>query len=315
MPRASSLGPAGASRPASRLSSEGTNAGNFDAGDWTLLLTTAAIWGSSFLWIAISLDSFHPGVIACGRMILGASILWWLPASRVAVPRSVWPQLAIIAIAGNGFPAVLFPLAQQRIESSVAGMLNSIGPILTLVISIAMLRKSPPRSQIVGLAVGLVGAVLLAMPNVVGADAEPLGVLFAVLAVIGYSLSNNFLPPLAQAYGGPAVIARAMLASAVLLAPWGVWGLGTSSFSWSALGALAILGVLGTGLARTTFAMLNGRVGAPRSALVGYLVPVVAVVLGIVVRGESVGPLELAGTALILLGAALISRQRVSDSK
>jgi len=297
-------------KPASRFSSEGTNTGSFDGGDWGLLLITALIWGSSFLWIAVGLDSFHPGVIACGRMLLGASMLWLLPASRVPVPRSVWPQLAIIAIAGNGFPAVLFPLAQQRIESSVAGMLNSVGPILTLVISIAMLRKAPQRLQVFGLALGMAGAIVLALPNIVGADAEPIGVLLALLAVLGYSVSNNFLPPLAQAYGGPAVIARAMLASAILLVPWGLWGLSSSSFSWASFGALVVLGIVGTGFARTTFATLVGRVGAPRSSLVGYLVPVVAVVLGVAVRGESVGALELAGTGLILLGAALISRAR-----
>ena len=294
----------------SRLTSEGTNTGDFDAGDWGLLLLTSLIWGSSFLWIAIGLDHFHPGVIACGRMVFGAAVLWAIPASRTAIPRHVWPRLAVVAIAGNSFPAIFFPLAQQRIESSVAGMMNSIGPILTLLLSIAMLRKSPPRGQVIGLLVGMAGAVLLAVPNLSGADAQPLGVLFALLAIVGYSVSNNLLPPLAQEYGGAPVIARAMLASAVLLAPWGVWGLGDSDFDWGSFGALLVLGVFGTGLARTIFAILNGRIGAPRSSLVGYLVPVVAVVLGVVVRDESVGWIELAATGLILVGAALISRAR-----
>lgn len=295
----------------SRFTSEGTNTGSFDQGDWGLLLLTSLIWGSSFLWIAIGLDSFHPAVIACGRMIFGAAVLWLVPASRKPVPRVAWPALAVVAIAGNSFPAIFFPLAQQRVESSVAGMFNSVGPILTLVISIAMLRKAPPRAQVVGLAVGMAGAILLGVSNLSGADAEPLGLLFVVLAVLGYSVSNNFLPPLAQAYGGAAVIARAMVASAVLLAPWGFWGLRESSFSWGSFWALAVLGVIGTGLARTIFAILNGRIGAPRSSLVGYFVPVVAIVLGVLVRDESVGPMELIGTALILAGAALISRNRV----
>jgi len=204
---------------------------------------------------------------------------------------------------------VFFPLAQQRIDSSVAGMVNSVGPMLTLVLSIAMLRKAPPRGQMVGLGVGMVGAVLLSIANLTGADAEPIGLLFAAMAVVGYSISNNFLPRLAQEYGGAPVIARAMVGSAVLLLPWGLWGVPRSGFSWASFGALFVLGVLGTGLARTIFAILNGRVGAPRSALVGYLVPVVAVVLGIVVRGEDISALELLGTALILAGAALISRR------
>ena len=292
----------------SRFSAEGTNTGDFDRGDWGLLLLTSLIWGSSFLWIAIGLDAFHPGVIACGRMLFGAAVLWCFEAARTPVPRSAWPAVAVVAIAGNTFPAVFFPLAQQRVESSVAGMLNSVGPILTLLISVFMLRKSPPRAQIVGLAIGMVGALLLGVANLSGADAQPLGLLFVILAVTGYSISNNFLPRLAQAYGGPAVIARAMLASALLLTPWGLYATTESSFAWGSFGALIILGVLGTGLARTIFAILNGRIGAPRSALVGYLVPVVAILLGVIVRGESVGPIELIGTGLILVGAALISR-------
>ena len=292
----------------SRFTSEGTNTGHFDAGDWGLLLLTSLIWGSSFLWIAIGLDNFHPGVIAAGRMVFGASVLWAYPSARKRLPREAWGAIAVVAVAGNTAPAVFFPLAQQRIESSVAGMLNSIGPILTLLLSIAMLRKAPPRGQVVGLMIGMVGAVLLALPNLSGADAEPLGVLLALMAITGYSISNNFLPPLAQAHGGPTVIAWAMLASALILLPWGVWGLDESNFDWGSLGAVAVLGVVGTGLARTIFAILNGRIGAPRSSLVGYLVPVVAVVLGVVVRDESVGAVELGGTALILVGAWLISR-------
>ncbi len=293
----------------SPLTSEGTNHGGFEPTDWTLLSLTSLIWGSSFLWIAIGLDAFHPGVIACGRMALGAAVLWSIPRARAPIPRTAWGPLAVIALGGNAFPAVFFALAQQRIESSVAGMINSVGPILTLVVSIAMLRKAPPRRSVIGLVVGLIGALLLAWPNVRGVDAEPLGVLLAFCAVIGYSISNNFMPPLAQTYGAAPVIARAMLASAIGLAPWGVWGVTSSSFAWDSLAALVILGVLGTGIARTMYATLTGRVGAPRSSLVGYLVPLVAVILGIVVRSESVGAIELVGTAFILAGAASIGKR------
>lgn len=292
----------------SRFTATGTNEGNFSQGDWALLLTISLIWGSSFLWIAIGLDSFHPSVIALFRMVFGATVLAFVPAARKPMPRSTWPALMVVAVAGNSFPAIFFPLAQQRIESSVAGMLNSVGPILVLLMSIAMLRKTPERGQILGLMVGLCGAVTIAFANLSGADAEPLGVFFVLCAVVGYSISNNFLPPLAQTYGGSAVMARAMVISAVLIAPWGTWGITQSEFAWGPAAAIVILGVLGTGIARSLFATLGGRVGAPRSALVGYLVPVVAITLGVFVRGESVGAIELIGTGLILTGAGLISR-------
>lgn len=266
------------------------------------------IWGSSFLWIAIGLDAFHPAVIALFRMVFGALVLVLVPAARKPMPRSTWPALLVVAVAGNSAPAIFFPLAQQRVESSVAGMLNSVGPILVLLMSVAMLRKAPEKNQIIGLVIGLCGAITIAAANLSGADAEPLGLFFVLCAVMGYSISNNFLPPLAQAYGGAAVMARAMVVSSILLAPWGLWGLSQSDFAWGPALAIVILGVFGTGIARSLFATLNGRVGAPRSALVGYLVPIVAILLGVLIRDESVGATELAGTALILCGAALISR-------
>lgn len=297
------------SAPASsRFSSAGTNEGNFSQSDWAMLLTISLIWGSSFLWIAIGLDAFHPSVIALFRMVFGAAVLACVPAARKPMPRSTWPAIMVVAIAGNSFPAIFFPLAQQRIESSVAGMLNSVGPILVLLMSIVMLRKAPERGQIFGLVIGLCGALTIAFANLSGVDAQPLGVFFVLCAVVGYSISNNFLPPLAQTYGGAAVMLRAMVISALLIAPWGTWGLTQSNFAWGPAWAIVVLGVVGTGIARSLFANLGGRVGAPRSALVGYLVPIVAIVLGVVVRGESVGATELLGTGLILCGAWLISR-------
>jgi len=293
-----------------RYTSDGTNQDNFSHSDWGLLGATSLIWGSSFLWIAIGLDAFHPGAIAFLRMVIGAAVLWLAPAARTAVPRSEWKAMAVVAVAGNAAPAVLFPLAQQRIDSSVAGMINSISPILVLAIAVLMTRRAPARLQLFGLSVGLIGAVLLALPNVSGADAEPLGVGLVVLAMLGYASSNNFLPPLQQNYGGTAVIARALTWSSVLLLPYGVYGIASSSFAWQSAAALTVLGVFGTGLARTFFATLTGRVGAPRSSMVGYLVPVVAITLGVAVRGESVGALELLGTGVVLLGAYLISRGR-----
>jgi len=299
------------SAPASSsLTSAGTNQGNFNNGDWLLLGTIALIWGSSFLWIAVGLDSFHPSVIALFRMVFGALVLVFVPASRTPMPRSTWPALAVVALGGNAAPAVFFPLAQQRVESSVAGMLNSMGPILVLLISIALIRKTPERGQMLGLLIGLCGALAIAYANLSGADAEPLGVFFVLCAVTGYSISNNLLPPLAQTYGGAAVMARAMIVSSIVLAPWGLWGLTQSEFAWKPALAIVILGVFGTGIARSLFASLNGRIGAPRSSLVGYLVPLVAIALGVFVRDESVGLPELLGTALILCGAFLISRGR-----
>jgi len=164
------------------LTAEGSNDGHFETRDWALLGTTALIWGSSFLWIAIGLESLHPGAIALIRTILGAAVVWMFKPARRRVDRSAWPAITAVAFFGNAAPAVLFPWAQQRVESSVAGMLNSTSPILVLLISFGLTRKAPPAVQLAGLGIGLTGALLMASPNVVGANAQPVGVALVVCA-------------------------------------------------------------------------------------------------------------------------------------
>ena len=103
-------------------------------------------------------------------------------------------------------------------------------------------------------------------------------------------------------------MARALWMSTILLLPYGIYGLWNSGFSWAAVVAMLILGIFGTGMARTLFAILIARAGAPRAAVVSYLVPVTAVVLGVTFRDESVGGVELFGLALIIASAWFISR-------
>jgi drug/metabolite transporter (DMT)-like permease len=288
--------------------SGGSNSAAFGFVEWSLLAVVSLIWGSSFLWIAIGLDALHPGVIALLRTVLGAAAVWAFPQSRMPVAARAWPALVVISITGTAGPALLFAFAEQRVESSVAGMVNSATPVLVLGLSVAMLRRSPGRVQVLGLILGCAGGVLLAAPNVTGADAQPLGVALVLIAITGYAISSNLIPPLAQEYGSAPVIARALALSSVLLAPYGLLTLGDSHFEWGPVVAIVILGVLGTGFARTLYAMLLARAGAPRASMVGYFVPVVAIVLGVAVRDESVSLVEVLGLAVVLVAASMISR-------
>lgn len=300
----------------SALTADGTNAGNFNGGDWGLLLSTALIWGSSFLWMSIALEGLHPGAIALIRTALGAAALVFSASARRKLPRRSWGSVGAIAFFGNAAPAVLFPFALRSIDSSVAGMMNSAAPVAVLLIALAMTRKSPPAIQLFGLAVGLAGAICMGLPNVVGADAQPGGIALVVLAICGYAISNNLMPPLQQEFGGAPIIFWALTSSTVALLPYGIYGLTQSTLEDPSSGwvmpilAVTILGIVGTGIARTMFATLIGRVGAPRSSMIGYFIPVIAIILGVVVLDETVSALELFGTALILLGGRLISRGR-----
>ena len=119
-----------------------------------------------------------------------------------------------------------------------------------------------------------------------------------------YGLSTHLVVPLQQRYGGIAVIWRAQLSALVLITPVGLWQLPRSAFEWGPVLAMVPLGVVGTGLALVWMADLAGRVGGSRAAVAIYLVPIVAIALGVLVRDEAVSPLALGGMVLVLLGTA-----------
>jgi drug/metabolite transporter (DMT)-like permease len=291
---------------------DGTNTGAFDGGDWLLAITVATIWGSSFLWTAIGLDSLDPAAVAFLRIALGAAALWADPPTRRPVDRTVSPAILVVAVAGNAAPALLFAVAQQHVESSVAGMINGATPLAALLVTILLTRHTPGSRQVAGLLIGLLGVATMTAPNLVGLGAEPVGIALLLVAVAGYGISNNVIVPLQQTYGAPATVGRALIIGSLLLAPLGLWGLSRSDLTPGSVVAVIILGVVGTGTARALNATLAGRTGAARGALTTYLAPVVAIALGVLFRSDHIQALELAGIALVLTGAFLASRHQRS---
>jgi len=107
-------------------------------------------------------------------------------------------------------------------------------------------------------------------------------------------------------------MARILAIGAVLTAPIGLSSIPGSRFDWSSLLAVAAVGVLGTGIAFVLMGRLVGRVGATRASIVGYLIPVVALVLGVLFRNDVVGPIAIGGVTLVIAGAYLTSRRESS---
>jgi drug/metabolite transporter (DMT)-like permease len=206
----------------------GSKAGAYGPAEWGLLSWTTFMWGSSFLWIAIGLEGFTPGMVAFLRLVLGAGALALIPAARRRIAREDWPAVAIVSVAGNAGPALLFAVAEQTVESSVAGMINSAVPLATAAISFMLGQRSLRPVHIVGLVGGLGGVLLLSVPTMSGTDPAVMGMLLLFLAVIGYAISNNLLVPLQHRYGGIPVIMQAQLLGVVVLAPWGLWDLGAN---------------------------------------------------------------------------------------
>ena len=136
-----------------------------------------------------------------------------------------------------------------------------------------------------------------------------LGVALILVATVCYAIALNMVTPAAQKYGSLPVMAHVLGSATLLVTPFGIYGLTQSSFTWPAFMATLALGAVGTGIAFYMMGALVGSVGATRSAFLTYLIPVVALTLGVVFRDEVVAPLAIAGVGLVIVGAFLASRR------
>jgi len=281
--------------------------------DWLLLLTAAGVWGSSFLFMDVALRVEHPGLVAWLRPALGLCFLAVVPGAWRPVDRSDLPTIGLLGLLWMAIPLTMFPLAQTWIDSSIAGMMNSGMPIMTLMAGAAFFGVRTHRLQVAGVMAGMVGILMVGLPTAIGGGSGSsgtgvLGVLLVVVAISCYGIAANIAGPLQRRYGSPAVLVRVLMVATVATLPWGIVGLANSDFAWSAAGSNLAVGIGGTGVAYVAAATLIGRVGPVRMSSVTYLVPIVAAVLGVVVLDEVLGIWEVAGLATLMVGAWMTTR-------
>lgn len=293
--------------------SHGTNREAFSLLDWGLFVSLSLIWGASFLFMAIGLDAFHPGLVTWLRVGFGAVVMALIPKARTTkiADSQDRSRVGILGLVWVALPLTLFPIAQLWIDSAVAGMLNGATPIFTALLATILLRALPGRLQMAGLAVGFVGIVAIALPSTGSSATAAIGVIMVLVATVCYAVALNMIAPLQQRYGSLPVIARVMWVAAAAVTPFGIYGLTQSVFAWPSLLALLAVGILGTGVAFVLMGTLSGRVGPTRSAFITYAIPVVAMILGVVFRDEIVAPVVVIGVALVIVGALLASRREV----
>jgi drug/metabolite transporter (DMT)-like permease len=276
--------------------------------DWALLLGSATIWGASFLFIAIGIESFAPGVVTFLRVATGAIFIGVLPGAWRPVERCDLVKIGWLAVSWIAFPLTMFPIAQQWIDSSLAGMLNAAMPLSTVAISWLCFATPTSVPRMVAVAVGVVGVLLIGIPGASTSNSHAIGVALVSAAIFSYGFAINIAGPLQRKYGSMPVLSRALVLATLLVSPYAVVGLPDSTFAWGPMFACIALGAGGTGLALVLATKLTGRVGSVRASMTTYVIPVVATVLGIAVRGESVTVLAIAGTMIVLLSAWLSMR-------
>lgn len=304
-PETSDVGAAGSAF----RSTEGSNSGSFTPLDWGLLLASAGIWSGSFAFIAIGLESFTPAQVAFGRIFFGLCATALIPGALTKVDRADWPRVAAVGVFWMAAPLSLFPIAEQWIDSSAAGMLNAGMPLGTVMLSWLFLRRGPYRHELWGVVVGFVGVGLVVGPTATGeGENQLLGVICCLVAVLCYALAAHLNVPLVQRYGSPAVLLRALATAAVLTFPFAVFGIRHASPTLRSVGAIVLLGAAGTGVAYAMAAHLISRVGAIRGSVITFVIPPLSVLWGVLFFSDKVSGLALVGTAIILLGAWITGR-------
>lgn len=277
--------------------------------DWLLVVFPGLVWGASFLFIAEGLRAVGPNAVTFIRVLIGTCTLALFPAARKGVPAAAWPRIVLLGVLWFAFPLSMFPYAEQHVSSALTGMLNGIVPISVAIVASCIAREVPSARVASGLAVGLAGSVLIALPSVNEGNSSASGIVMILLACVSYGFALNLARPLQQEYGALLVIARALGVATLLTSPFGLRDAMGARWVPNAYLCLLALGIFGTGLAFVSIAMAAGRVGATRASAAAFLIPPVALVLGVIVRGEHVAPLSIFGGAVCLAGAGLIRPQ------
>ncbi|MGW5721493.1 DMT family transporter [Amycolatopsis sp. NPDC003865] len=279
----------------------------------------ALLWGSGFLWIKLALTGLSPVHLTLIRCALGALTLLVLAVAagqRLPRDRRTWGRLVVAAFFCNALPFALFGIGERTVDSGVAGVMNATTPLWSLLIGVLLgtdRRLGPAR--LLGLALGFAGVLLIFAPWE-QAGLLSTGALALLGAGLSYAIAFAYMARKLPPGGAPLAVSAAQLTTATALTALALPVSTTAPhLNVTALVAVTVLGVFGTGI---TF-YLNYRVltdeGPTAAATVGYLLPVVSVALGALFLGEPLSPRVLGGMVVVLIAVGLTRTRRPAQAK
>jgi drug/metabolite transporter (DMT)-like permease len=282
------------------------------------IVLLAFIWGWSFLFVKVAIEGMTPATVACTRIALGMSVmLVVLRARGLSLPRSrtMWRHFAVMGLGYSAVPFTLLAWGEQHITSALTSVLNASTPLFAAVFAAVGLGERLRRSQVAGLVLGFVGVAVAA--GLGGSDVGTsswLGVGAVILGSAFYGFSFYYARRFLQET--PALVAASgqLVAGTLFALPLAVWTTAQDGLSLDAhrVVAIVLLGAFGTGIAYVINYQSIAEIGATRASLVTYLIPIVAVTVGVVFLSEPFHLRLLVGGGLTVLGIALLqSRLRM----
>lgn len=279
-----------------------------------VLIFLAFVWGSSFILMKRGLESFDPYQVAALRIGITFLVLMPFAIARLKkLSRKQFWYLAVAGIIGNGIPAFLYTIAQTNVSSSIAGVLNSLTPLFTLLAAVTMFKTRVSWINVAGILAGLGGAILLVLKDgyLKAGPADLFGLLI-VVATLFYGFNTNHVKHNLADVDGMGIASVAFF----IIGPFAVVYLFLSRFwvnleqpgAWSDFGAIAILAIAGTAFALILWNILIKKLTAIFAASVTYVIPVFALMWGII-DGESINLRQIFGMMMILAGIYLVNKK------
>lgn len=281
--------------------------------NWSIFFLLAFIWGSSFILMKEGLKKLDAYQVASIRMLSGGLVLLPVGLARIKkIPKNKILLVLTSGLLGSFFPAYLFCIAEVKISSSLAGFLNALTPVFTIIIGISFFHFAFKKSSLPGVLIALTGMVTLFMAQGVS-GLQNLGYsIFVIVATICYAINVNLVNRYLKEIGSTNIAAVAftllIIPSALILFFTGFFSLplGNSDVLYSTMSA-SILGIFGTAIASILFYILLKRAGTLFASMVTYGIPFIALFWGLV-AGEMITMLQIIGLLIILVGVYLANR-------
>jgi drug/metabolite transporter (DMT)-like permease len=279
---------------------------------WILLLSLAALWGASYLFISIALDDLSPAMIVMMRCGLAALVL--LPvALRTGAFEGLRPMagpLVLLALVQVAAPFLLISAGQTEIPSSLAGILVASAPIFTAILAVWLDQSERLHGGgAVGVAIGIVGVGVLLGVDLGGDSGALLGGLAVVVASLGYAIGGFMLHKRFGSFRPIGIVVCTMGLSSLMAMPIAL-ATPPDSVGLDTIGAITALGAGGTGIAFVIYYTLNASIGPTRTSLVAYVAPGFAVLYGVLLLDEKFSAGTALGLLLIVGGSWLAANSR-----
>jgi drug/metabolite transporter (DMT)-like permease len=283
--------------------------------DWLLLLALGFMWGTSYVFIKIGVQTLPTFTLIASRLGIGLTVLATvLIAAREPLPRSarIYGHLVVMSMVNIVLPFALITTAERSVDSGLAAILNGAVPLFVIVFAALFLHDEPITvNRLAGLVIGYAGVIVLVSRSLgAGLSKSSLeGELALILSTALYGAGAVYsrrnvrgLRPMIPAFFQ--VLFAFLIVSVIALVferPW------TVHWNVDAVGSVIWLGILGSGLAYLLNFRLLARIGATRTSLVAYLLPVIGIIAGAIVFQETVDARVIFGTALVIGGVALVN--------